>query len=257
MKYKAFIVAIILLSLLRGLGAVAFQDGEKLTFNVKYGLVSAGAAVMEARSSTYQGRSVWYLSTNARTHPFFDSFFRVRDKVESWWDKDDLLSHKFSKTLQEGGYRQYRIHTYDQKNRTTTYQKWSFKNEKWITKEMALPFTTQDVLSAFYYVRNQQLTPGRKVNVNITVDGRAVDTEVLVHRREELSSIFGRIKCLVIEPRLKTEGIFKQSGSIMIWITDDGYKIPIQVQSAVTFGSFVAKLKDAKNVPYKIKYPEK
>ena len=119
------------------------------------------------------------------------------------------------------------------------------------------PFTTQDVLSAFYYVRNQSLTPGRKVNVNITVDGRAVDTEVLVHRREELSSIFGRIKCLVIEPRLKTEGIFKQSGSIMIWITDDAYKIPIQVQSAVTFGSFVAKLKDAKNVPYKIKYPEK
>ena len=158
MKYKAFIVAIILLSLLKGLGAVAFQDGEKLTFNVKYGLVSAGSAVMEARSSTYQGRSVWYLSTNARTHPFFDSFFRVRDKVESWWDKDDLLSHKFSKTLQEGGYRQYRIHTYDQKNRTTTYQKWSFKNEKWITKEMALPFTTQDVLSAFYYVRNQSLT---------------------------------------------------------------------------------------------------
>lgn len=54
MKYKAFIVAIILLSLLKGLGAVPFQDGEKLTFNVKYGLVSAGSAVMEARSSTYQ-----------------------------------------------------------------------------------------------------------------------------------------------------------------------------------------------------------
>ena len=30
----------------------------------------------------------------------------------------------------------------------------------------------------------------------------------------------------MIEPRLKTEGIFKQSGSIMIWITDDAYRFP-------------------------------
>ena len=146
---------------------------------------------MEARSSTYQGRSVWYLSTNARTHPFFDSFFRVRDRSNPGGIKMTCYLTSFPKPA-GGVTEQYRIHIYDQKNRTTTYQKWSFKNEKWITKEMALPFTTQDVLSAFYYVRNQSLTPGRKVNVNITVDG-AVDTEVLVHRREELSSIFGRI----------------------------------------------------------------
>lgn len=257
MKTTKLIILILLLATLQSLAALAFQDGEKLTFNVKYGVVSAGAAVLEVKSSTYQGRDVWYLSTNARTHPFFDSFFKVRDKVESWWDKETLLPYKFAKTLHEGNYRQYRIHTYDQAKKSTSYQRWSYKDKNWNNEEISLPFTTQDVLSAFYQVRNSDLAPGRKVKVNITTDGIPVETEVIVHRREKLSSIFGNINCLVIEPRLKAEAIFKQSGKILIWVTDDAYKIPIKVESAVVFGSFVAKLKDAQNVPYKIKYPEK
>jgi hypothetical protein len=256
MKHRIILIllAAVLISALDG---VAFRDGEKLVFDVKYGLVTAAEATLEVQSSTYQGNPVWYLTTNARTYPFFDNFFQVRDKVESWWDKQTLLPYKFAKTLQEGKYRQHRIHLYDQANLSTTYQKWSFKKMEWSKEQMALPFTTQDILSAFYYVRNQTLKPGGVVNVNITSDGRAVVTEVIVHKREKIASIFGNIDCLVIEPRLKGEAIFKQSGKILIWVSDDNYKIPVKLTSAVTFGSFVATLSDAKNVPYAIKYPKK
>lgn len=236
--------------------SVAFRDGEKLTFTVKYGLISAGEATMTARSSTYQGVPVWYLSVAAKTFPFFDPMFKVRDKVESWWDKTTLLPYKSSKQLQEGKYRQHRVHTYDQPNLKTTYNKWSYKRNAWNSEDMELPWVTQDVLSAFYEVRNMSLTPGKPVAVNITTDGRSGTAQVLVHRREKISSIFGKIECLVIEPKLKGEAVFKQKGNIYIWITDDSYKIPVRMESAVTFGSFVAKLSDADNVPYLIKYPE-
>lgn len=254
---RLLLLSVLGLAVTSSLIAMAFRDGEKLIFDVKYGLITAGEATLEVKSSTYQGNEVWYLSTNARTHPFFDPFFQVRDKVESWWDKKTLLPHKFEKTLQEGKYRQNRIHLYDQQSRTTTYKKWSYKSSQWDSEDMELPFTTQDILSAFYYVRNQELVPGRRVNVNITADGRAVNTEVVVHRREKVNSIFGSLNCLVIEPRLKGEGIFKQSGNILIWVSDDNYKIPVKLQSAVTVGSFVATLRDAKNVPYVIKFPKK
>ena len=76
---------------------------------------------------------------------------------------------------------------------------------------------------------------------------------MLVHRREKVKTIFGTMNCLVIEPKLKNEGIFKQSGKITIWVSDDAYKIPVKLESAVAFGSFVAVLKEAVNVPYKVK----
>ncbi|MBW6514910.1 MAG: DUF3108 domain-containing protein [Candidatus Syntrophosphaera sp.] len=257
MRYHKVICLLILAVLSAGLYPVAFKDGEKLTFKVKYGIVSAGEAVLEAKSSSYQGNPVWHLSTTAKTYSFFDPFFKVRDRVESWWDKQTLLPYKFSKTLQEGNYRQHRIHTFDQAGRSTYYQKWSYKTDTWTNETQALPFDTQDMLSAFYEVRNRNLKPGAAVTVNITSDGRSVPTEIAVHRRERASTIFGTVDCLVIEPRVKSEAIFKQSGNILIWVTDDDYKIPVKLQSAVTFGSFIAILTDARNVPYSIKNPAK
>jgi len=52
---------------------------------------------------------------------------------------------------------------------------------------------------------------------------------------------------------MKSEGIFKGSSKLLIWVTDDTYKIPVKVESSVSIGTFVVQLEDAQNVPYKIK----
>ncbi len=235
------------------LSAAVFMDGEKLTFNVKYGIVNAAEATLEARTSVYQGTPVWYLTTNARTHNFFDKFFKIRDRVESWWDKESLLPYKFSKNLQEGRYRQHRVHIYDHARRRTTYQRWSFRENRFENSEMDMPIDAQDILSAFYYVRSQPLQVGKSVMVNITADGRNMPTEVLVHRKEKVKSIFGEVECLVIEPKLKGEALFKQTGNILIWVTNDAFKIPVKLESKISFGSFTATLVSAQKVPLKLK----
>jgi len=231
---------------------VPFMEGEKLTFDVKYGLINAAEATLEAKSASYQGESVWKLSTNAKTHPFFDKVFKVRDKVESWWDKDTQLPFKFSKNLQEGKYRQHRVHIYDHAKHSTIYQRWQFSKNTYENEVMDIPANTQDILSAFYYIRCQNLEVGKSARVNITADGRSMDTEVVVHRKEKRKTIFGEVECLVIEPKLRGEAVFKQTGRILIWLTNDEYKIPVRLESKVTFGSFVATLKSAQQVPLRI-----
>jgi hypothetical protein len=250
---KLLILTILLTSLGLSLGAQAFMDGEKLTFKVKYGIVSAAEATLEARTSVYQGTPVWYLSTNAKTYTFFDKLFKVRDRVESWWDKESLLPHKFAKNLHEGNYRQHRVHIYDHAGGKTTYQRWAYKEARFTNSEMEMPRDSQDILSAFYYVRNQDLQVGKSIRINITADGRNMPTEVLIHRKETIKSIFGEVECLVIEPKLRGEALFKQTGNIYIWVTNDKYKIPLKMESKVSFGSFVAVLESAQKVPLKLK----
>jgi len=169
---------------------VPFGEGEKLTFTIKYGLVSAGEATLEAKSSVYQGSPVWHLSTKAKTYPFFDKIYKVRDTVESWWDKNNLQPYKFSKYLQEGHYRQHRVHIYDHSSLNSTYKKWSFKNQVFENSEMEIPPGTQDLLSAFYLVRTKNLQVGKPIMVNITADGRNMPTEILVHRKEQQKNHF-------------------------------------------------------------------
>lgn len=247
------LVLILLAMFCMNMYAAVFMDGEKLTFSVKYGIVSAAEATLEARTTVYQGTPAWHLSTSARTYSFFDKFFKVRDRVESWWSKEDKLPFKFTKNMQEGRYRQHRVHIYNHADSKTTYQRWSFKENYFRNEVMDMPKGTQDILSAFYYVRHQNLVPGRSVYVNITADGRNMYTEVAVHRRETVDTIFGKVKCVVIEPKLAGEAVFKQTGRILIWLTDDSYKIPVKLESKVSFGSFTASLVSAQNVPLKLK----
>jgi len=77
--------------------------------------------------------------------------------------------------------------------------------------------------------------------------------KVLVHRKEVVSTIFGEVECLVIEPKLAGEAIFKQTGNIYIWLTNDEYKIPVKLESKISFGSFTASLVSAQHVPLKLK----
>ncbi|MDD2683565.1 MAG: DUF3108 domain-containing protein, partial [Candidatus Cloacimonetes bacterium] len=128
-----------------------------------------------------------------------------------------------------------------------------FRSNHFENKVMDMPQNSQDILSAFYYVRHQKLVPGQSVFVNITADGRNMFTEVAVHRKETVDSIFGKVECLVIEPKLAGEAVFKQTGRILIWLTNDSYKIPVKLESKVSFGSFTATLISAQNVPLKLK----
>lgn len=246
------LIAVMTASLFAGSLKAIITDGEKLTFNIKYGVVSAAEASLEIRSSNLDDKPVWLITSNAKTYSFFDSFFKVRDTVQSWWEKDNLRSLRFSKRLNEGKYQQYRVHTYDHIKKTSTYQRWNFKKQVYRTKEIEIPANTQDILSSFYYVRQQELVPGSKVMVDITTDGKSYKTQVVVHRRETIDSIFGKKECLVIEPLLKSEAVFKQSGRILIWVTDDEYKVPLKMTSQITVGAFTALLKDAVKVPYPI-----
>jgi len=66
---------------------------------------------------------------------------------------------------------------------------------------------------------------------------------VKVLRKETINTVLGKKECLVLEPGLDGEAIFKQTGEIHIWVTNDDYKIPVLMQSKIVFGNFKALLK--------------
>jgi len=68
--------------------------------------------------------------------------------------------------------------------------------------------------------------------------------EVRVIRRERVEVPAGKFDCVVVEPVLKSEGIFKSKGEMMVWISDDDRRIPVQVKSKVPIGSISVSLTD-------------
>lgn len=215
---------------------VAFGVGERLEFDINYGFINAGSAVMEAtRLVEFEGRPCYQIVTTANSNKFFSSFYTVDDRVESIMDAVGLFSWHFEKRLREGNYRSERMHRIDQRNHVAYY------NDK-DTIEVT-PFI-QDALSALYYIRTQNLEPGKSVFVDNFTDGKRYPLEVKVHRRERITVKAGTFDCLVVEPLMRSVGVFKHEGKLTVYLTDDLVKLPVLMKSKVLVGSISAELTD-------------
>ncbi|PID28351.1 MAG: hypothetical protein CSB55_05120 [Candidatus Cloacimonadota bacterium] len=228
-----------------------FQNNEKLKFKIKYGMISAGYASMTIDTLVFRDSVDCYkISAKAETNGFFDKIFKVRDNITSIWDKEKKVSRQFSKKLREGSYRQKRDQYFYPEQNFSLYLKWDMKKHKMKEKKLEIIDNTQDILSAFYWTRQQELKVGESKFINVSADGKNYKAEVKVHRKETLDTIFGTKECFLIEPVLVGDAIFKQTGNIYIWITDDDLKVPVLMESEVVFGSFKAVLEEADNVSF-------
>lgn len=218
----------------------AFEVGEKLTFVIRYGPVVAGSSTMSIPEITQiKGYETYKIITEARSSAFFSAFFKVRDQVESYVDRDGLFTWRFEKHLREGKYRSEQYVEYDQVNG------WAVSNKK---DSMRIPTCVQDILSSFYYVRTQELEVGRSIFIDNHADNKLYPLEIKVHKKERVKVKAGEFDCLVVEPILRASGLFKSKGRLLIWLTDDERKIPVQMKSKILVGYITAELKDMEGI---------
>jgi len=233
----------------------AFSIGEKLTFKIRYGFIRAGTATMSVKKlMEMNGRQVYHIQTTAESAAGFSWIYKVEDVVDSYVDKQGLFSWKFEKKIREGGYKADMLVDYDPFKAIADVTFTRFRNKKVEQKNYIIntpPFSL-DVLAAFYFVRTQELKPGESIYITNHDNKKVYELEVRVYKKVKLEVEAGEFNCLYIEPLLKGEGIFKQKGKLRIWMTDDQYKIPIQMTSEVIVGHITTELEKIEGLPKKL-----
>jgi hypothetical protein len=211
----------------------AFQVGESLKFIIRVGPISAGNAFMEILEVvTHNNRRCYRVVSRAESNNFFSAFYKVRDKATSLIDSVGIYPWDFQKQTREGKYRADVKLIFDQ------------TNNRIITKKdtVETPPYVQDVLSSFYYLRTQELEVGKSYSIDYFSEKKLYPLEVKILRRETVRVRAGKFACLVVEPVLKSAGIFKHKGRITVWLTDDQRKMPVLMKSQIVVGSIVAEL---------------
>ena len=208
-----------------------FAPGEELSFAVKYGMVRAGDAKLAVQPGKAAGN--YRLLSTAKSSRFFDTFFPVDDRIISEWSTGLRAPLEFEKRSREGKYKKDERLRFDHERGLALYG--NGRREK-------MPSGSQDVLSAFYVVRAHKLLPGTSFEIPNHADGKNYQLVVKVHEREKVQVPAGQFSCVVVEPMLRTSGLFKQEGRLLIWLTDDARHMPVQMKSKIAVGSIVAEL---------------
>lgn len=229
-----------------------FQSGEEITYILYYHWNLVWLSAGEVTFRVNRIGDEYRLSAEGATYPSYNWFFKVEDKYEAYVDTATLLPRVAIRDVQEGKYTLYDRVEFDQRN----YKAQSMRGD---TRDIAVPtdYTFEncmhDILSIVYYVRNikvDNLQEGDYIPIEIFMDKEVWPLKVTFEGKEGKTKIRGKgkWKTLRFSPDLITGEYFREGTKMNIWVSDDGNRIPLLIESPVSVGSVKAVLKKYKGL---------
>jgi len=205
-----------------------FVPGERLSYDVYFGAIKVGTGSMEVRGiDTVRGRPAYHTAFSLTGGI---PFYKVDDVFESWFATDDLASLRFNQDQNEGTKeRQHRYEIYPERR---TYDDLSDQEPE--QPSVADPL---DDGSFVYFVRTVPLEVGRTYEFQRYFKPDRNPVTIRVERRERVKVPAGTFDAIVIQPVIKTKGVFSESGHAELWISDDDRRVILQMKSQLSFGS--------------------
>ena len=206
---------------------VPFDSGEKLTFDVRFGAIKVGTGRMEVVGmQDVRGREAWHTRFTVKGGI---PFYKVNDRMESWIDTRTFESLQFLQDLQEG--RRDKERFYEIYPDLATY---SEKGEVEHAPSVADPL---DDAAFLYFVRTIPLEVGKTYEFNRYFRPDRNPVQIRVLRKETIKVPAGSYQTIVIQPIIKSKGIFSEKGHAEMWLTDDSRRLLVQMKSNLSIGS--------------------
>jgi hypothetical protein len=220
-----------------------FNPGERLSYSISWSkMLSAGTAVMEVKKEKSEGgREVLKFISTARTIGMVDSFYPVRDTVQSLFNPRTMESLSYHLDQSHGKRKKQREMVFDHETGTVAF------TENGKREIIAITRLTQDALSSLYFLRTKKdFVVGTPIVFDIHDGGKNWSVEVHVLGREKIMTALGEFNTIKVKTYPKYEGVFMHKGEIFIWLTDDSRKVPVLMKSTITIGSIVSTITEMK-----------
>lgn len=223
-----------------------FQSGEKLKYEMSYGWIKGGEAIMNIKKTKYKGKQVYYVKAIGKTTGLAHSIYHVYDLYETWFNINNGLPYKSLMDLTEGKYKNYNIVHYNQAAKTLVSKKSGKKTVK---------HHVFDIVSAFYMLRKslKNLSVGQKITIHTYFHDEPWDLIVRYKGDETIKTKFGKIDCMKFKPVVE-KGTFKDEEALDIWISKDKNRVPIKVRMKFFVGSFKTELIEYSGLKYPISF---
>jgi len=225
----------------------SFLAGESLNFKVFYTVagvyVGAGEADFNTTLENLNNKPVYHIVGEGKTYSFYDNFFKVRDRYESYIDTVNLQPYKFIRNVYEGGYKKYENVSFNKLTNTAVTNDGVFK----------VPACVQDVLSSMYYARNinfDQYNPGDRIPFTLFLDKELYAMYIRYVGKETIKTKYGKFKSVKIKPLLLKGTIFEGGEKMTVWISDDKNRIPVRIESPISVGSVKVDMMGYRNLRY-------
>jgi len=216
--------------------ATPFGPGERMNYQVKLGMASVGNGHMEVHGiESIRGSRAYHVSMGIRGGIRFVA--RVDNLFESWMDVETLASHRFIQDQDE--LRTQRHRQFDFYHAARRFVRADGEESGDMITDRPL-----DDISFVYYARTLPLVVGETYTLNhyFRPDRNPVILRVL--RKDRIQVPAGTFNTIVVQPIIKTRGLFSEGGEAEIHFSDDNRRLMVYMHSRVPGMNLSLHLRD-------------
>jgi hypothetical protein len=214
---------------------IPIDDG--LVYSVRWMGIRCGTMTLESYPDEEGEPDTYRIVLTARSSKFFDGIYKVRARLESWFDASRLSSVRYRDHSQEKNKTKDELYELDldsgEVRRTKNGTQQSYEIE---------PHAVLDPLAYVYRIRSLAAKPGDRISLRLVTSKAALDTVALVEKKTTIKTKFGRRVVLRVQPRPESGMLFSKKGKMTLWIGTDAERIPYRISFDLYFGKLVAKL---------------
>jgi hypothetical protein len=183
-----------------------------------------------------RGAPTYHVSMDLDGSAMFGTI-RVRDRFHSWMDIRSLATRRFIKDIHEVNYKSFRSYEIYPEER-----RWERNDNDEEGETLSdLPL---DEIAFVYFVRTLDLEVGETYSYDryFKDDGNPVVLKVLRRERKQVDA--GTFDTIVVQPIIRTSGLFSEGGKAELYFTDDEHRHLVYMRSEIpVVGSITLHLK--------------
>lgn len=228
----------------------AFKSGEWFEFRIHYGMFNASRITLKLTADTFNEVPVFHAEGYGRTTGLARLFFSVEDYYQSYFGQKDGLPRWFIRNINEGGYTKNLEIKFDHEAKMAHVN----DKKKGERASFSIKSNAQDLISAFYYLRNfydtSSLKKGEDILLNMFFDQENYLFKLRFLGRQTIETAFGKVRCLKLRPYVQSGRVFSEQESVTLWVSDDKNKIPVKMRANLKVGSIDCDLVNFKNLQH-------
>jgi uncharacterized protein DUF3108 len=243
MRLTAVIVLLLALSARGSAQAVpVLRVGERLTYDARYDgplfVSGGGRGVMEVVGiDTVRGREAYHVQFSVDGGVMW---YHIHDRYESWIDRERFISLRFWQDITETNQRRSRHYEIYPERKVFV------ENTKPERPSVADPL---DDASLLYAVRTMRFDSGARYDLPRYFIPDRNPVTIIVKRRDSLTVGAGKFSAVVVQPLIKSRGIFAEGGRAEMWFSDDENRYLLKLTAHLSIGSLVLTLKTIEMPP--------
>jgi hypothetical protein len=216
---------------------------EVFDYAIEWRLIPAGSAKLTWTSLPHSGPAANELRLHLESAGLVSRLFRVEDDYTAAFGQNLCAQNSFLAAHEGSRSKETRV-TYDAQERKANYIEKDLIKNLTTVHDVEIPPCVHDVLGGLMVLRTLHLEPGNTVQIPISDGKKFVQVKVESQRREEINTALGMRKTIRYEVFIFDNVLYKRSGHLHVWLTDDNVRLPVQLQVRLQFtiGTITLKL---------------